>query len=270
MTQVAYDKTLDFHIEKHTSILSMHNMHYHHTHELYYCLRGEREYFIGDEFYRVTEGDIVLIPREIIHRTGGKVTTRILIYFSDVFLSRFFTDETLATLPLYRPLIFRPEENLRTYIEAELNKMMGEYSENGDNYSPVLASRLIHMLFSIFTSANNYIATPYSDRRIGQIVRYINDNYSEINDIKQIADHFFISKYHLCRTFNRCLGIPLISYLNTVKIRAATDLMKNEKLKLTDIATGCGFNSSSYLCKVFKAEKGVSPTEYRKNLRSKK
>jgi AraC-like DNA-binding protein len=26
----------------------------------------------------------------------------------------------------------------------------------------------------------------------------------------------------------------------------------------------CGFNSSSYFCKVFKKERGISPTEYRK------
>jgi AraC-like DNA-binding protein len=45
--------------------------------------------------------------------------------------------------------------------------------------------------------------------------------------------------------------------------------MQNEKLNLTEIATRSGFNSSSYFCKVFKAEKGVSPTVYRKNLRGK-
>ena len=43
----------------------------------------------------------------------------------------------------------------------------------------------------------------------------------------------------------------------------------NEKMNRTEIATRSGFNSSSYFCKVFKAEKGVSPTVYRKNLRGK-
>jgi AraC-like DNA-binding protein len=116
---------------------------------------------------------------------------------------------------------------------------------------------------------NHYAPEVYADRRIGEIVRYINDHFAEIEDIEEVAERFYVSKYHLCRIFNKSLGLPLISYLNTIKIRAAAELMQNEKLNLTEIATRSGFNSSSYFCKVFKAEKGVSPTVYRKNLHSK-
>ena len=172
----------------------------------------------------------------------------------------------ISALPLDRPLVFRPGKELRSLIENELTAMLSEYS---DGAMPLLASRLCHLLFLIAKSPNGYSDTPFSDRRIGQIVRYINENYSEIDDIEQIAERFFISKYHLCRTFNKNLGLPLVSYLNTIKIRAAAELMRNEKLNLTEIATRSGFNSSSYFCKVFKAEKGVSPTVYRKNLQGK-
>ena len=47
-----------------------------------------------------------------------------------------------------------------------------------------------------------------------------------------------------------------------------SELMKRGSYNLTEIAMECGFNSSSYFCKVFKNEKGISPTEYRKQLRS--
>ena len=46
MPQVIYDITPDFYIEKDAGKLAMHNMHYHRSYELYYCFRGEREYFI--------------------------------------------------------------------------------------------------------------------------------------------------------------------------------------------------------------------------------
>ena len=267
MPQVIYDITPDFYIGKDAGKLAMHNMHYHRSYELYYCFRGEREYFIGDEFYRIGEGDIVLIPEETIHRTAGKWATRFLIYFSDTFLRRFFSEDMISALHISDTLVFHPDDELRDRIEAELNAMLGEYSEGSEENFPSLASRLARLLLDIAAAPKSYV--PYSDRRIAQIVRYINDHYSEINDIQQIADHFFLSKYHLCRIFSKNLGISLISYLNTIKVRVAAELMKNEKLKLTDIATHCGFNSSSYLCKVFRAEKGVSPTVYRKNLKGK-
>lgn len=253
----------DFYIERAVGKATMPHMHDHNAFELYYLCRGEREYFIGDQFYKIGEGDLVLIPANFLHRTAGKGATRFLLYFSEGFLRRYFTDEILSALPLERPLIFRPNENLRSEIEKELTSMLSEYANVA---TPLMASRLCHLLFRIANAPNGYATDPFSDRRIGQIVRYINENYSEITDIEQIAAHFFISKYHLCRTFNKNFGLPLVSYLNTIKIRAAAELMKNERLNLTEIATRSGFNSSSYFCKVFKDEKGVSPTVYRKKM----
>ena len=266
MPQVTYDTIPDFYIERAVGKATMPHMHDHHAFELYYLCRGEREYFIGDKFYKIGEGDLVLIPHNLLHRTAGKGATRFLLYFSEAFLHRFFTDEMIENLPLDKPLVFRPSEGLRAVIESELSVMLSEYAEGAAFLS---ASRLCHLLLSIANAPNGYTATSFSDRRIGQIVRYINEHYGEITDIEQIAERFFISKYHLCRTFNKTLGLPLVSYLNTIKIRAAAELMQNEKLNLTEIATRSGFNSSSYFCKVFKAEKGVSPTVYRKSLNSK-
>lgn len=266
MPQMTYDAILDFYMEKAVGKATMPHMHDHHAFELYYLCRGEREYFIGDQFYKIGEGDLVLIPPDLLHRTAGKGATRFLLYFSEAFLHRFFTEEMISALPLGKPMIFRPSGELRAEIESELTAMLTEYAEGA---LPFSASRLCRLLFRIANEPNGYTAASFSDRRIGQIVRYINEHYGEITDIEQIAERFFISKYHLCRTFNKNLGLPLVSYLNTIKIRAAEELMKNERLNLTEIATRAGFNSSSYFCKVFKAEKGVSPTVYRKNLKGK-
>lgn len=266
MPQMTYDAIPDFYIEKAVGKATMPHMHDHHAFELYYLCRGEREYFIGDQFYKIGEGDLVLIPHHLLHRTAGKGATRFLLYFSEDFLRRFLTDSLLYELTLDRPLVFRADENLRSEIESELTAMLAEYT---DGKIPLAVIRLCRLLLIIKSAPNGYTEVPFSDRRIEQIVRYINENYSEINDIEQIAARFFISKYHLCRTFNKNFGLPLVSYLNTIKIRAAEELMKNERLNLTEIATRSGFNSSSYFCKVFKAEKGVSPTVYRKNLKGK-
>ena len=266
MAQMRYDPIPDFYIERAVGKTTMPYMHDHHACELYYLCRGEREYFIGDQFYKISEGDLVLIPHQLLHRTAGKGATRFLLYFSEDFLRRFLSREMLGELPLDRPMVFRADENFRQDIESELTAMLAEYT---DGKISLAVSRLCRLLLIIKSAPNAYTASPFSDRRIGQIVRYVNEHYGEINDIEQIAERFFISKYHLCRTFNKNFGLPLVSYLNTIKIRAAVELMQNEKLNLTEIATRSGFNSSSYFCKVFKAEKGVSPTVYRKNLKKK-
>ena len=272
MPQIYLEETSDFFIEKALYKEPMAITHYHDAYELYYLFKGEREYFIGDAFYRVKEGDTVLIPPGVLHRTAGKGATRYLVYFSEGFLRRFFTEETLRFLTSDRPAIFRTDEKVRIRLEEQLENLLTAYGDAGKddrNLAIRLSGELYHLLFTVTTAQNEYHADVYSDGRIGEIIRYINENYNRIESIEDIAARFFISKYHLCRIFSKNLGLSLIAYLNTIKIRAACEAMRSETASLTDIATACGFNSSSYFCKVFKSEKGITPAAYRRSLKKK-
>ncbi len=268
MPQIEMVASADFFVEKDIFKLPMRAMHHHPTWELYYLIKGEREYFIEDDFFKLTDGDVVLIPKNALHRTAGKGASRYLVYFSEDFLKKFFTPVAMQGLFLPHPFVFRADEGEKERINVIFNNLLCEYSraerEGGVPDEGLLAGYLYQLLFTMTHAPNTYVPQDYTDGRIAQVVKYINENYSQIRDIEEISSHFFISKYHLCRIFNKNLGIPLITYLNTIKIREACSMIKEGKQNLTEIAMQCGFNSSSYFCKVFKAEKGISPTEYKK------
>ncbi len=259
----------DFFITKKVSKEPLPNMHVHRTYELYYLVNGDREYFIEDRIFAVTEGDLVLIPKKVMHRTGGAGGLRFLLHFTDAFLKKHFTDATLKPLMQDVPFIFRPDPAEADHILYILNAMLSEYSRVMKDQTPqseqLLSGYLYQLLFTMAYANNTYTPQNTSDSRITQIIQYISENYNHINDIEQIAEHFFISKYHLCRYFQKNLGISLVSYLNTIKIKEACNLIKSGCTSMTQVAIQCGFNSSSYFCKVFKKEKGISPSEYKKN-----
>lgn len=254
----------DFYIEREVVKAPIHTMHYHRSYELYYLVKGEREYFIEDRFFLVKEGDLVVIPKKVFHRTAGEGGLRFLVHFSDTFLHKYFTDALLQ--PLFRgvPFVFRAENRERERIVTLLNAMLTEWGREEEQDQTLQCGYLYQLLFTVANATNTYVPHNRPDERITQIIQYINENYNHITDIEQVAEHFFISKYHLCRFFRKNLGIPLVSYVNTIKIREACSLMKKGELSMTSIAMQCGFNSSSYFCKVFKKEMGVSPSEYRK------
>lgn len=268
MAQIQFIEVDDFFVEKDIFRAPMRNMHHHNAFELYYIIKGEREYFIEDEFFKLSEGDLVIVPQNLLHRTEGKGASRFLIYFSLDYLKKYFTDEMISCLSIHRPIIFHPEGGAADQLHLMMNTILSEYNRatrEGDPINtPLLAGYLYQVLFTVTSGNNTYVPQEYSDSRIGNIIKYINENYSQINDIEEIASHFYISKYHLCRIFNQNLGVPLITYLNTIKIRKACEMICAGQNSLTEIAMKCGFNSSSYFCKVFKAEKGLSPTEYKK------
>jgi len=257
----------DFFIEKEAYYEPLPGMHHHRSHELYYLVRGEREYFIEDRFFTVKEGDLVFVPKRVFHRTAGEGGLRFLVHFSDSFLHKFFTDAALSPI-LDRPIVFRGNEEVGERILKVLQDLLGEYlrSEHSDEIEneALFAGYLYQILFFLRHGENQYNLLDYEDDRLTGIIRYINENYNHIDRIEQIADHFYISKYHLCRFFRKKLNVPPIAYLNAIKIRHACVMMKNGCDNMTEIAMQCGFNSSSYFCKVFKKEKGITPGEYRK------
>lgn len=268
MISIEYADLADFYMEKEISKAPLLNMHQHRDYELYYLVKGERDYFIEDRFFKVAAGDLVLIPRKVLHRTDGEGGLRYLVHFSGQFLQKFFTPATLEQLMGKLPFVFRPEAKEHGRILAILEEMLQAFSKSQREQTPcdegLVAGYLYQLLFTMRYTGNTYVPHDYADERITRIIQYINENYSQINDIGQIAEQFFVSKYHLCRFFKKNLGIPLIAYLNAIKIREACRMIKGSNDSLTQIAMRCGFNSSSYFCKVFKNERGISPTEYRK------
>lgn len=259
---------LDFYIEKIVSKTPLHNMHHHRSYELYYMLKGQREYFIEDRFFVINEGDLVLIPKNVFHRTAGEGGLRFLVHFSEAFLERWVTPASLQPLLEELPPVFRGEELQRSQLAYALNQILIEHTraelEHVATDDQLLAGYLYQILFTMRYCGNTYVPENYTDERISDIVHYINENYNSIGDVESIAREFYISKYYLCRLFKKSLGISLISYLNTIKIRNACRMIKEGSTNLTEVAMRCGFNSSSYFCKVFNKETGMSPTDYRR------
>lgn len=269
MSQTAFVRTKDFYIEKYTLKNPQAAMHYHPSNELYYILDGEREYFIENKFMKAVKGDFVFVPQNLLHRTDGKGATRILIYFSNDFLRRYFSDDIIAIIMSgFRPEVFRPGEETGKKLYSIISKLLFEYTHSTAKATKTddanFACLLFELLYTISTSKNTFLEESFADSRLNHIVRYINENFCHITSLDELAEKFYISKYHLCHIFSDYLGTQIIAYINMMKIREACRMIDTGKYKITEISSACGFNSSSYFSKVFKKEMGMSPQEYRR------
>lgn len=57
-----------------------------------------------------------------------------------------------------------------------------------------------------------------------------------------------------------------IQYLTAYRMHQAAQMLTNSELSILQISLCCGFNSSSYFAKAFRASMHCSPREYRKRL----
>ena len=253
---------------------TMSSAHFHEHYEIYYLLDGERYYFINNKTFLIKRGDLVLINSNDLHKTidvGGPSHKRALIYFHNDFISSNKNDYSDLLKKIFENgnHVIRLPSNEQDMVEALLNNMLDEASSKQTGYMLRLQSLLSELLVSTarFIETSVFSRFDYLSpvhRKVSEIVSFINQKYMEPLTLDILSENFFISKYHLSRIFKETTGFSFIEYLNSVRVRESQILLKDEKIKIIDIAQRVGYGSISHFGRVFKATTGMSPHEYRK------
>ena len=106
----------------------------------------------------------------------------------------------------------------------------------------------------------------YKNRIVFDVKNYINEHISEKLTLNQLAAQFGISTSYLSQLFGRYSNLGFIEYVNYSKVQEAKRLLKEEHLKIYEVADIMSFGSEFYFSKVFKKVEGISPSEYINNI----
>lgn len=92
---------------------------------------------------------------------------------------------------------------------------------------------------------------------------YLLDHVAEPAALQPVADHFELSKAHLCRVARRLLGTTVQAAWEDAKIDRAQLLLRDAGLGVADVARRVGYADPFYFSKVFRARCGTSPSAWR-------
>ena len=99
------------------------------------------------------------------------------------------------------------------------------------------------------------------------IVRYLDEHYMKGMSLAELSEKACMNKFKLCKSFKEKTGCSIKSYLNSVRIKNASELLKGHNLNITEIASFVGFDNMVSFYRAFRGIYGVSPREYRENTR---
>ena len=91
---------------------------------------------------------------------------------------------------------------------------------------------------------------------------YIDDNFAEPIDLKDISEKAFLSRFHFHRLFTRIYRKTPHQYLTRKRIEKAKDLLAENK-PVIDVCNEVGFESIGSFSVLFKKEIGFAPQYYR-------
>jgi AraC-like DNA-binding protein len=98
--------------------------------------------------------------------------------------------------------------------------------------------------------------------RLAAVVQFIQENYVQPLNLKQLAAMADMSVAQLERYFHKVFHLTPRQVLLKTRLDAATAMLVSHD-KVTDVAALCGYTDHSAFTRQFKATVGVTPTEYR-------
>ena len=107
---------------------------------------------------------------------------------------------------------------------------------------------------------------PINSSMMNQIIREIQERYTENITLSGLAEAHGISTGYLSSQLKAELGLSFSEYITSKRIQKAKELLADESLSVESIAEQTGYNDYFYFIKVFKKITGISPSKYRKNL----
>ena len=97
----------------------------------------------------------------------------------------------------------------------------------------------------------------------GEAISYIDDHFNEGLTLEEMASRTGFSKFHFSRLFKKYTHYNFIDYLHFRRIKEAEHLLLRNDISISDVAFTAGFSSISTFNRIFRQEKGCSPSEYR-------
>ena len=113
----------------------------------------------------------------------------------------------------------------------------------------------------------------YSRERYTSVVRdvlnFVDFHYMEPLSLESLAKKYLVNKNYLSTRFHKEVGMTVTDYINLTRVRRSLKLLSGTALSMADIAERCGFTDANYYARTFRKFHGITPTEYRKSLKSK-
>lgn len=234
--------------------------HYHNLFEIYYLKHGKCSYFIDNKSYNIEEGDLVLIPGGIIHKSQYADTdySRLLINCSKYYIPPSIFKIITKLLYVYNnPSIQSEIDNIFDMIEHDYT--------NRDGFSTDSIRAHLHSLFILLArnenqKSNNCIKNIYTENAI----EHIRKNFASDLTLTSVAKLCAISPEHMSRIFKKETGFGFSEYLNYIRLQHAEYLLLHSNLSITEISQKCGFNDSNYFSVIFKKIYGMTPRQLKK------
>lgn len=239
---------------------------------LIFCKEGKGWISVGGKQKKQLEANqYILIPNGEDYSYGADEKDPWSIYW-------IYFDGTKASLmcknsgkPLNVASIIDSHAFYRIELFEEIYFMIGD-GRNLDRMT--YASLCLHHLLATLTYSDLYFETTSrrrpADNFVHVAISYMTEHIESNLLINELAAKCGYSRSHFTHIFTKEMGMAPKEYFLRMKINRACLLLKNTNESIIEIAMRMGFGEGQYFSRTFRKIKGITATEYRKQIRTDK
>ena len=250
------------------------NKHTHNYYEFYFFVDGNITMNIKGNDYQLKQGDVVLIPPHISHYITNNDTNipyRRFVLWVD---SKYYKN-VMDRFSEFKYIVTNVKDN-NQYIYANdvitfnlFQTKLFNIIEESSSHNFGKEQKIIILLYDLLLDLNRmaYDLTHPTKQHTNlnlhdNIISYIETNIEDELTLDDIADNFYVSKYHIAHIFKQKYGISVHKFITKRRLEMCKNAIMSG-LNITDIFNKYGFKDYSSFYRAFKKEFGLSPKEFK-------
>lgn len=250
--------------------------HYHNDYEIIYVAKGTPEFTINNKTYKVEQDSLIFVNNLETHeyKILQYPYCRYVIMMNPDFINSFINEPTLTSVFKYRPQNFNhvlklTDEQVPVILDI-FNKTLEEYSNLKPYWENTVKLYVYLLLVTLFRFSQVLFPLSNLDKAankkiIVDVQKYIEDNYTQDINLKDISKQFHTDMYYLCHLFKEVTGYTFKTFVTLRRISNAKDLLAYTDQDVTEVGMNCGFGNVNHFIRTFKKVVGITPFQYKKN-----
>ena len=161
------------------------------------------------------------------------------------------------------------------YYSLEMADVFEDIKNFNDNYFlktifmiscgyQLLGKQILQYQDDLHSVENRHLLRQQEVSQVREAAQYINENIANTSTIDDIANKVGLSEGKLQHGFKLLYGNTINGYINDVRIKMSSQLLRSTDFNISEIVYKVGLTSRSYFSKIFKENYGCTPSEYRK------
>lgn len=248
------------------------HFHHHNWFEITYVTGGSGTISTNGVATRVKRGDLYLsFPRDV-----HSITSDDKHPLKYAFLAFWPEDEELQT-EFEKIMVLNNDPNQRVFSSENTERLLDnsiseiilkdKYSSDMLVFNLNQIARYVIREFSLKSKLEK-LKVSSAEELCSCMTNYIRTHIYSIDSLEEVAEYFGYSYSYLSGIFHKTTGDTLVKCYTACRAETAKTLINEGRLSFTEIAELLKFSSIYSFSRAFKNHLGITPSEYKKQLKS--